>query len=166
LKIPFDEKNSIILDNPVTKDYNTTRSLLMPVLMKLLQFNRSEEKPIKIFEVGDVIEFDKSAETGAVQKLHACALTHHASAEFTEIRSVLDFLVQTLGEWDTLEVKPITNPTFIPGRTGEIWLKGTNVGLIGELHPEVLENFGLKYPVAIFEIDLSVLLTKEEQKLE
>ena len=138
----------------------------MPVLMKLLQFNRSEEKPIKIFEVGDVIEFDKSAETGAVQKLHACALTHHASAEFTEIRSVLDFLVQTLGEWDTLEVKPITNPTFIPGRTGEIWLKGTNVGLIGELHPEVLENFGLKYPVAIFEIDLSVLLTKEEQKLE
>ncbi|MHA1109770.1 MAG: phenylalanine--tRNA ligase subunit beta [Promethearchaeota archaeon] len=166
LKIPFDEKNSIILDNPVTKDYNTTRSLLMPVLMKLLQFNRSEEKPIKIFEVGDVIEFDKSAETGAVQKLHACALTHHASAEFTEIRSVLDFLVQTLGEWDSLEVKPITNPTFIPGRTGEIWLKGTNVGLIGELHPEVLENFGLKYPVAIFEINLSVLLTKEEQKLE
>ena len=166
LKIPFDEKKNIILDNPVTKDYNTTRSILMPVLMKLLQFNRSEEKPIKIFEVGDVILYDKSSETGAIQKLHACALTHHAAAEFTEIRSVLDFLVQTLGEWDSLEVKPITNPTFIPGRTGEIWLRGKNVGLIGELHPEVLENFGLKYPVAIFEIDLSVLLTKEEQKLE
>lgn len=166
LNIPFNEKENIILDNPVTKEYNTIRSILMPVLMRLLQFNRSEEKPIKIFEVGDVILYDKSSETGGVQKLHTCVLTHHVTAEFTEIRSVLDFLVQTLGEWDSLEVKPITNPTFIPGRAGEIWLKGKKAGIIGELHPEVLENFGLKYPVAIFELDLSVLLTKEEQKLE
>jgi phenylalanyl-tRNA synthetase beta chain len=166
LKIPFDEKDNIILDNPVTKDYNTTRTMLMPVLMRLLQFNRSEEKPIKIFEVGDVILYDKSSETGGSQKLHACALTHHATAEFTEIRSILDFLVQTLGEWDSLEVKPISNPTFISGRTGEIYLKGKKAGVIGELHPEVLENFGLKYPVAIFELNLSVLLSKDEQKLE
>jgi phenylalanyl-tRNA synthetase beta chain len=140
--------------------------MLLPVLMKLLQFNRSEEKPIKIFEVGDIILYDKSNETGAKQELHACALTHHASAEFTEIRSVLDFLIQTLGEWDSLEVKPILNPTFIPGRTGEIWLKGQNIGIIGELHPEVLENFGLKYPTAVFEVNLSILLSKEEKQLE
>jgi len=166
LKIPFNEKESIILDNPVSKDYNTTRTMLMPVLMRLLQFNRSEEKPIKIFEVGDVLLYTPSSETGGSQELHVCALSHHAEAEFTEIRSVLDFLIQTLGVWNSFEVKSITNPTFIEGRTGEIWLNKKKVGYIGELHPEVLENFGLRYPVALFEFNLSVLLTKKEQILE
>ncbi|MBN2156086.1 MAG: phenylalanine--tRNA ligase subunit beta [Candidatus Lokiarchaeota archaeon] len=166
LKIPFDEKHNVIIDNPVSKEYNTTRTMLMPVLMRLLQFNRSEEKPIKIFEVGDVIIFDASSETGATQKLHVCALTHHSSAEFTEIRSLLDFLTQTLGIWNDLEVKPSDNPTFISGRTGEIWIKNSRVGIIGEIHPEVLENFGLRFPVAIFELDLSLVLPEKDQQLE
>ena len=151
---------------PVSLEYNTVRTLLLPVMMKLLQFNRSEEKPIRIFEVGDVVIYDKNAETGGSQELHICALTHHAEAEFTEIRSAFDFLIQTLGIKDRISVKASENPTFIKGRAGEILLDGKQVGNIGELYPQVLENFGLKYPVSVFEMNLTPLLSKDENIIQ
>ncbi|MCP4760226.1 MAG: phenylalanine--tRNA ligase subunit beta [archaeon] len=166
LKIPFDEKKHIMLENPVSSEWNTTRTIILPVMMKLLQFNRSEEKPINIFEVGDVVQFDKTSMTGAKQELHVCALTHHSEAEFTEIRSIFDHLIRTLGIWDRITVKRCVNPTYIEGRVGDILLDGKKVGNIGELYPEVLENFGLKYPVAVFEMNLTPLLSENENRIE
>ncbi|MHA1340628.1 MAG: phenylalanine--tRNA ligase subunit beta [Promethearchaeota archaeon] len=166
LKIPFEEKENVIIANPISKEWNTTRTLILPVMMKLLQFNRSEEKPIRIFEVGEVIKLDKSTETGACQELHICALTHHSDAEYTEIRSVFDFLVESLGIEKNIKVKPSQSPTFIPGRVGDIYYKHQKIGFIGELHPEVLENFGLVYPTAVFEMDLTILIPKEQIRIE
>ena len=140
--------------------------LVLPVLMKLLQFNRSEEKPIRIFEVGDVILYDKTKMTGTRDELHVCALIHHSSAEFTEIRGILDHLIRTLGIWDRISVKACENPTFISGRNGEILLDGHKIGEIGEIYPEVLKNFGLLYPVSVFEMNLTPLLSKEENRIE
>ncbi|MHA1728788.1 MAG: phenylalanine--tRNA ligase subunit beta [Promethearchaeota archaeon] len=166
LKMPFDEKRNITIANPVSKEWNTTRTMIMPVLMRLLKFNRSEEKPINIFEVGDVVQYDENTLTGARDELHVCALSHHSQAEFTEIRSVFDFLVQTLGISDRVLVKTCKHPTFIDGRVGEIKLDGKKIGIIGEIFPEVIENFGLKLPVAIFEMNLSPILSEEEYKIE
>ena len=45
---------------------------------------------------------------------------------------------------------------FIPGRAGEIVVEKENmaVGRIGEVHPLVLENFGLQVPAAAFELEI------------
>ena len=166
MNIPFKENENIIVSNPVSSEWNTTRRLIMPVMMKLLQFNRSEEKPINIFEVGDVVLYDRSTATGGSQELHVCALVHHAEAEYTEIRGVFDHMTRTLGIIGDITVKSTKNDTFIPGRVGNISLNGKKVGVIGEIHPEVLERFGLGYPVALFEMNLSPLLSKEENIIE
>ncbi|MEM7826015.1 MAG: hypothetical protein QW451_00060, partial [Candidatus Aenigmatarchaeota archaeon] len=49
------------------------------------------------------------------------------------------------------------HPSFIEGRTAKILVEGKKVGIIGEIHPSVLENWKLEMPVAAFEIDLSFL---------
>ncbi len=46
---------------------------------------------------------------------------------------------------------------YIEGRSAEILVNGVSIGVIGEVHPQVLENFGLLVPVANFEIDLNKL---------
>lgn len=49
------------------------------------------------------------------------------------------------------------DPKFFPKRGANIILKGKEIGSIGIMHPEVLENFNLKYPVTCFEIKLEDL---------
>jgi len=144
--------------NPVSKEYNTTRTKILPKLIDTLLFNRSEEKPIRIFEVGDVILLSKREETGAKREVHLSAVSYHEDTNYTEIKSLLDYIMTSLGYNQVYEVKPGNNPSYIEGRYGDIYLNGSPIGEIGELHPEVLLNFKLEFPVAAMELNLEIFL--------
>lgn len=50
------------------------------------------------------------------------------------------------------------DPRFVPGRQVEVLVKGARVGVFGEVHPAVLEAFGVVMPCAAGELDLDMLL--------
>ena len=158
MKQNYDKTKLVEIANPVSKEYNTTRIKLLPQLLDTLLLNRSEEKPIRIFEVGDIILLAPDEETGTKREVHLSAASYHEEADFTEIRSTLDFIMISLGYEDDFEIKPSKNLSYIDGRYGEIYLKGSKVGEIGEIHPEVLLNFKLEFPVAAFELNLQNFL--------
>ncbi len=158
MKQNYDKTNIVEIANPISKEYNTTRKKLLPQLMDTLLLNRSEEKPIRIFEVGDVILLDPDEETGTKREVHLSATSYHDEADFTEIRSTLDFIMISLGYENDFEIKPNKNLSYIDGRYGEIYFNGSKVGEIGEIHPEVLLNFKLEFPVAAFELNLQDFL--------
>lgn len=51
-------------------------------------------------------------------------------------------------------LKPSEDPMFFPKRGADIMFNSKSIGSIGVLHPEVLGNFNLKYPVTCFEVDV------------
>jgi len=154
----YREDEQVQIANPVSKEYNTTRTAILPKLMETLLFNRSEEKPIRIFEVGDVIILSKKEETGATREVHLAAATYHEEANFTEIRSTLDHIMTSLGYANNYRVEPVEDPTYIEGRCGKIFVNDLSLGKIGEIHPEVILNFKLEFPVAALELNLQPLI--------
>ena len=52
-----------------------------------------------------------------------------------------------------------TDPRYLPTRGFVVILDGKQVGSLGVLHPEVLGNFELKYPVQCIELDFDALFT-------
>ncbi|TFG02330.1 MAG: phenylalanine--tRNA ligase subunit beta [Promethearchaeota archaeon] len=154
MKNEYKEKDIIQISNPVSKEYDTTRTTILPKLMETLLFNRSEEKPLRLFEVGDVILVNPKQETGAERELRLAAVSYHENADFTEIRSTLDFIMTSLGFDDKFIIKNGKNETYLSGRYGEIYLDKIKIGEIGEIHPEVILNFKLEFPVAALELNL------------
>jgi phenylalanyl-tRNA synthetase beta chain len=150
--------NNIEIANPVSKEFNTTRTQLLPKLMDTLLLNRSEEKPIRIFEVGDVILLSQTEETGTKREVHLSAVSYHEDANYTELKSTLDYIMTSLGHYSDFNVKPSKSPSFIEGRYGKIYLKNTVIGEIGEISPEVLLNFKLEYPVSALEVNIEYML--------
>ena len=53
--------------------------------------------------------------------------------------------------------KKTEEPTFHPGRNTEVLLEGKRIGILGEAHPKVLENYELPYKAYLFELDLEAL---------
>jgi phenylalanyl-tRNA synthetase beta chain len=154
----YEESDLIQIANPVSREYNTTRTELLPNLLENIRSNRSEEKPIRIFEVGDVVLLSKEEETGAKREIHLSAVSYHEDANFTEIRSTLDFIMMALGKDNGYEIKAENNLSYIEGRYGDIYLKDAKIGEIGEIHPEVLLNFKLEFPVAALELNLQKIM--------
>ncbi|HEX4922256.1 MAG TPA: hypothetical protein VFV92_16135, partial [Candidatus Bathyarchaeia archaeon] len=80
------------------------------------------------------------------------AVTIHAEAGFTEIRSCLDAMMKSVGH--DFHIKQGDHPSFLPGRCGAVFSGSREIGIIGEFNPIVLQSFGLKLPAAAFELDM------------
>jgi len=151
-------ENIVKIANPVSKEYDTTRTTILPKLMDTLSFNVSEEKPIRIFEVGDILLLDPNEETYVKRDIHLSAVSYHENADFTEIRSLLDFIMISCGYSNNYEIKAEIHPSYITGRYGSVYMNKTKIGEIGEIHPKVLSNFKLEFPVAALELNLQQFL--------
>ncbi|HEY4674438.1 MAG TPA: phenylalanine--tRNA ligase subunit beta [Candidatus Bathyarchaeia archaeon] len=151
------EENPVRLANPVSIEYTIMRQTLLPGLMKNLSDNKSESFPQRLFEVSDVTQINTRLESMCERRLHLAAVSSHSTANFTEIKSNVEaFLANvSLGKW---QIKPTKHPSFLEGRTASIYVKGKCLGVLGEIHPEVLNNFELENPTVAFEIDLESLI--------
>ncbi len=154
-------ENPVKLANPVSLEYTVMRELLLPGLMKNLAENKHESFPQRLFEVSDVAKINPRLETMCERRLHVASVSSHSTANFTEMKSFCEALLANLGleNWQIREAK---HPSFLDGRTAAIYIKNKRVGVLGEIHPEVLNNFELENPTAAFEIDLETLIPKKK----
>ena len=148
---------AVRIANPVSAEYSIARENLLSSLMMNLMDNRHESYPQRIFEVSDVIEIREEAETRSERRLHVAAVSSHSTANFTEIKSYVEALIANLGLTDW-KVKTTRHPSFLLGRVAAIYVKRRKIGVVGEIHPEVLNNFELENPTGAFEIDLEEIL--------
>jgi len=123
--------------------------------MEVFSKNTNREYPQDIFEIGQVVLLDPKAETRSKNPVRMVWGHIGKVADFTQAKQALDFLMDRLGVKYKMEVAD--HPSFVPGRVARVIVGKKKVAYIGEMHPQVLENWGLQIPVCIFELNLSDL---------
>ena len=131
---------------------NMCRVNILPENLKALLINRKNKYPQKIFENGFTIQVDEKTDTKARNETHLCVSIADSKSNYTQIKNILD-TVMKLNEIE-FTIKECTYPFLIEGRSAMIYVNNTYVGFIGELHPQIIKNFGLLVPVSSFEINL------------
>ncbi|MBS3168034.1 phenylalanine--tRNA ligase subunit beta [Candidatus Woesearchaeota archaeon] len=149
------EFNHIDLGGSAEKTLNMVRVWLIPELMKCLMHNRSLEYPQKIFEVSEVVIPDDSKDVKSRNVLRLACISCHTNANYTEIKQILDHLMNSLGL--KYKIREEEHFSFIPGRVGRVSVDGKDIAYIGEIHPKVISNFGLELPIVALEINLTDL---------
>jgi phenylalanyl-tRNA synthetase beta chain len=143
------------VDNAMVLTFSCLRQWMLPSLLRVEAASSRAFYPHRLFEAGDVAIPDSTHELGSRTDTVLGAVIAHATAHFSEIHSCLDVLFYHLGKEYSLE--PVQHPSFLEGRAGRIVVDGKPVGLIGEVHPEVLERWQIAVPVAAFDVNLSQL---------
>lgn len=150
------EAKLVELLNPRMTTHTVLRNWLLPSLLELLSHNTHVDYPQRIFEIGPCINRRENQVQPIQETRKLAAVTIHANAGFTEIRSSLDALAKNGGR--SFEIREREHPSFLSGRCGAIISKeGTEVGIIGEVSPRVIKSWGLNLPAAAFEMELSAL---------
>jgi len=131
--------------HPISEDQTMVRTTILPNLMEILSLNQHRELPQRIFEVGEVVVNGKN-------HLHLAAVSINPQANFTQVREIVDaFMRERMVGYAVAESG---DPAFMEGRRADILVDGKKTGVMGELYPQVVTNFGLGQPVVGFEIDL------------
>lgn len=147
-------EDHVELLNPISNEYTMFRTRLIPGLLKILSLNKHSTMPQQIFEIGDVLKIDEGNLENMTRREQniAIAIMDH-QADFTRIKALSEALIREMGlkAADYLEA---TVPFLLEGRSAKVTVNGLEVGLIGEVHPQVLNNFDLDYPVCSAEFSL------------
>jgi phenylalanyl-tRNA synthetase beta chain len=133
--------------NPKSTDFSVIRDRLFPGMMEIIKQNRNRPLPQKIFEIGDIV-------TDGVQKTHVCILLHDSHATFSSVKQILEYFMNRFSG-EEVKIEHRHRDGLVDGRSGDIFISGTEIGYIGEMHPELLDLYHVETPVSLVEIDLS-----------
>ena len=149
------------VDNVMSLTFSCLRSWILPSLLRIETASPRAFYPHRLFEIGEVAIPDLSLELGSNTTMKIAGLVAHPHANFSEIHTSLDVLMYYLVQDYTLE--PTTHKSFLDGRVGKIMVEGKSIGLIGELHPEVLEAWQISMPISVFELEVDALVREERE---
>lgn len=149
-KMNLTEDNIVEIINPVSSNWSTLRNWLTPSLVEFLSKNTKVDYPQRIFELGQVVNLNKRAETGTIDEYKLAYAEAGSKMNFTHAKSILQSIVRATGKSPTFVARDY--PSFIPGRSAEVKLGEKSIGIIGEIHPRVLNNWKIEVPVVCWEI--------------
>jgi phenylalanyl-tRNA synthetase beta chain len=138
---------------PYSAEYTIIRTWVLPSLLMVLENNTHRAYPQNLIEIGFTAKVDPTKDTRVGENYAIAATITHSQASYEESKSKLQVLCQRFNK--RLETLPISHPTFIEGRTASIVIDGEPKGILGEIHPEVLNLHGIELPVSAFELPLN-----------
>ena len=157
-------RNTLQLRNPLSPEMSVLRTTLTPGLLENAQHNRNHQiDTIALFEIGGVFVHDgKEKEPERVTGVLAGQIGEgvysdpYRHPDFFDIKGLVEGMLEVCGvvDWTLQKTDALT---FHPGRNAEVLLGNRRIGVFGEVHPEVLENYDLPYKAYLFEFDLEGL---------
>ncbi len=166
---PADDRPYVTLVNPMTPEQTSMRHTLVAGALETLQNNLRHHARVAVFEVGCVyLPGEEGSLPDELPRLcMALSGVRHgaswqdssaASMDFFDMKGVIEALLKEL-RIDSATLQPASHPTFYPGRAAAIQTKDAQIGLFGELHPKVREQWGFdpNARVMLADIDLVAL---------
>jgi phenylalanyl-tRNA synthetase beta chain len=160
INLPADSplRSALVISNPLGEDTSIMRTTALPSVMDVIARNCNARAPqCAIFEDATVY-LPREGEDVLPNEVESVVLAAYGSAwDYLTLKGVVEQLLATARVTDARFVKNTDGGTWHPGRCADIWLGDDKLGTIGELHPTVLANYGVKPRVVAAELNLDVL---------
>lgn len=150
-------RKTVVIRNPLGEDYSVMRTTTLPSMLENLarNYSRSNEAA-RLFEIGKVyIPLDNGSELPDERNILTVGM--YGGVDYLDLKGVVENLIDTLGVYNLSYVRESDNVVFHPGKTAALMLKNVKVGVLGEIHPDVADNYGMDIPAYIAELNLDIL---------
>ncbi len=162
LLIPEDDalRNVIVISNPLGEDFSIMRTSTVNGMLNSLATNYNRRnKNVHLFEVANIyIMKDENCEVLPDERMQF-TLGFYGEGDFFTMKGVVEAFFAELGMKSKVRYDASTPQPFLhPGRKAAIIYGNKTVGYLGEVHPQVLDNYGIGERAYIANIDLPSIL--------
>lgn len=143
---------NVKVSNPKSIEHAALRASLLPGLLDILGRNIHQPYPHRIYETGWVFD-------GITESLRLSCMTAHRNASYSEAKSVLYAMLHRGAAILDIATPRADLAPFMAGRSAHVSINDTNVGMIGEISPDILQSFRLRgnTRAAAFELDIGLI---------
>ena len=152
-------RQAITIANPQGEDYSIMKTTpLNGMLVSLARnFNR-RNKDVKLYEMAKIYLPKSLPLTEYADERVQFTLGFYGEGDFFTMKGVVEEFLERAGMHDIVDYDPNSGKSFLhPGRQANIIYQGKVIGYMGEVHPEVCENYDLKTRAYIAVLDMPVI---------
>ncbi len=170
LRIPQDDvlRNAVRISNPLGEDFSIMRTLSLNGMLTSLAFNYNHRnKNVRLYELGNVYLPKALPLTELPDERMQFTLGFFGDGDFFTMKGVVEEFLDRAGirgrkTYDASNRKPYLHP----GRQADVVYNGDVIGYLGEVHPAVMDTYGLgdKTYVAVLDMPKVVELADFDRK--
>jgi phenylalanyl-tRNA synthetase beta chain len=172
----LEQAEAIRLAMPMSEERSTLRLSLLPHLLEVVKHNNARQTDsVALYEIGSVFLAKAQSDLPEEKERLAGAVTglwhmhgwqgEKKAVDFYVVKGIVEGVFNLLGVTDQIEYKLAAKEGMHPGRTAEVFLNGSSVGFVGQLHPAAQKDLDLR-ETYVFELDLQTLLTTNVQDVQ
>ncbi|MDE7302522.1 MAG: phenylalanine--tRNA ligase subunit beta [Oscillospiraceae bacterium] len=156
-------RKPVVITNPLGEDTSVMRTTLLPSMCEVLARNyNNRNSAVCLFELGS--EYIPNGGELPDEPVRLSVGAYGGDADFYTVKGIVDSMLKNIGVED-FEYAACTDPNvfaeadaFHPGRCAVITKDGKAIGILGELHPETLENYGIGVKAYAAKVNVTELL--------
>lgn len=154
-----DLRKYIKLINPLGEDYSSMRTTLIPTMMELLSRNyRRGVESTYTFEIGNIfLPKELPVKEEPIEK-KVLSIGFYGQDDFYYLKESVDKTLERLGIQGVEYVREEKNPSFHPGRRARLIHQGQELGILGEIHIDVCENYEINTRVYMAQLDFDLIV--------
>ena len=144
--------------NPLGEDTSIMRTTVLPSMLEILARNYNyRNKNVKLYEVGRI--YLPGGNDGlAVENKVLSMGAYGDDMDFFALKGAVEAILKDLrAEGVHFEAPCVPNPSYHPGRCADVYAGGRRIGVFGQVHPLVAQNYGVDAQFYCAELDLEQL---------
>ncbi len=150
--------------NPMTAEMAVMRTSLWPGLVQAMRYNKSrQQQRIRLFEIGTCFRHQGK---DLQQPKHIAGLAMGSclpeqwgvpaqALSFFDLKGDVEQLLSTYFSLTELMFTPVNHPALHPGQAAAIYYQEQCLGIMGRLHPSVLQALDVQEDIFVFELDVT-----------
>lgn len=162
-KIRWDEndarRESFKILNPLGEDTSIMRTTVLPSMLEILTRNYNyRNQNVRLYEVGRI--YLPGGEDGlAVENKVLSMGAYGDDMDFYTLKGCVEAILKDLRASDIhFEVPAEVNPSYHPGRVADVYAGDRRIGVMGQIHPLVAQNYGADAQFYCAELELNALM--------
>ena len=150
-------RNSVTISNPLGEDTSIMRTTALPSMLDTLARNYNNRNgAVALFELASEY-YPVEGQELPDEKTKLIAGLYGDDCDFFTAKGMVEQLLDTLFI-SNYEFEASSNEyAYHPGRCAHIMINDTVIGVIGEIHPKVAENYGINERILCFTLDVDSL---------
>ena len=159
LRLPEDSqlRKTVDIMNPLGEDYSVMRTTSLNGMLTSLATNYNRRnKNVRLYELGNVYLPKSLPLTELPEERMQFTLGMYGDGDFFTMKGVVEEFLERIGMRNKPEYDPQAGKPYLhPGRQANVIYDGTVIGYLGEVHPDVADNYSLGERTYIAVLDLS-----------
>ncbi len=158
IRLPEDSalRTSIVISNPLGEDTSVMRTTALPSLLEVIARNVNfNNENVALFENASVY-IPTGADT-LPNENKVTTVGMYGKVDFYSLKGVCENIIALASIKNAEFVAVRDNPSYHPGRCANIVVGDTVLGVLGQVHPLVMQNYGISIPVYAAELDFDKL---------